>query len=436
MTWALACDVSARHPQGMLGRGQAPESLSQAAADGGSLSVDMGLNVKEGSLRRKKKHTSGEQTPSDPNDVLKEGADGEISEVPQSEVLQEPTNNRQVEFVEAGGENALEPIAPKRRLLSRKKPHKHIIKKKIEHDPGSHSPGGDPALPNHPDSRPSSTGPSDESDSDDSGSTTGSSTETSCSDSDEDSEDDGDSDSSVSSTEKPPAPPDPGQTSPDNPIQKGLSGMSFEELLQLQNKVGTKLYNQMLYGAKTGPSAMENTKKKPRLNKNRPMEISAKKPAPFLRQVVPVKKKVHRDPRFDDLSGEYKPEIFEKTYSFINDIKSKEKKDIEKKLKKVKDPEQKQKLEQLLQRLAHQEKAQQARQRQREKELEFKKNQRELAKQGKKPFFLKKSEKRTLGLADKYMELKKSGKLENFLSKKRKRNAGKDKRRLPTQKSW
>ncbi len=32
-----------------------------------------------------------------------------------------------------------------------------------------------------------------------------------------------------------------------------------------------------------------------------------------------------RDPRFDDLSGEYKPEIFEKTYKFINDIRHREK---------------------------------------------------------------------------------------------------------------
>lgn len=32
-----------------------------------------------------------------------------------------------------------------------------------------------------------------------------------------------------------------------------------------------------------------------------------------------------RDPRFDDLSGEYKPEVFEKTYKFINDIRHGEK---------------------------------------------------------------------------------------------------------------
>lgn len=32
-----------------------------------------------------------------------------------------------------------------------------------------------------------------------------------------------------------------------------------------------------------------------------------------------------RDPRFDDLSGEYKPEIYEQTYKFISDIKQREK---------------------------------------------------------------------------------------------------------------
>lgn len=80
--------------------------------------------------------------------------------------------------------------------------------------------------------------------------------------------------------------------------------------------------------------------------------MSAKVPVPFLRQVVPISKKVRkgrdenlpgdrrlkrrfifslcfpkvaRDPRFDDLSGEYNPEVFDKTYQFLNDIRAKEK---------------------------------------------------------------------------------------------------------------
>lgn len=81
--------------------------------------------------------------------------------------------------------------------------------------------------------------------------------------------------------------------------------------------------------------------------------MSAKVRVPFLRQVVPISKKVRkeqgtrtsletgdlnkriifslcfakvaRDPRFDDLSGDYNPEVFDKTYQFLNDIRAKEK---------------------------------------------------------------------------------------------------------------
>ena len=34
---------------------------------------------------------------------------------------------------------------------------------------------------------------------------------------------------------------------------------------------------------------------------------------------------VLRDPRFDDLSGEYKEEYFDRNYSFLQDVKAKEK---------------------------------------------------------------------------------------------------------------
>lgn len=213
-------------------------------------------------------------------------------------------------------------------------------------------------------------------------------------------------------------------------IKKELSTMSFEDIMKLQNKVGTKVYNEVAYSSNRKP---ERSKKK-RLNKNRPVEISAKKPAPFLRQVVPAKKLALRDPRFDDLSGEYKPEIFEKTYKFISDIKHREKEIIAKKLKRMKrNNQRKEKLQFLLKRMENQEQASKSREQQRARELQFKRQQRERANQGARPFFLKESEKKKLQLAEKYQELKKSGKLENFLSKKRKRNAVKDRRKLPTQ---
>ncbi|KFP71278.1 Ribosomal RNA processing protein 36, partial [Acanthisitta chloris] len=210
------------------------------------------------------------------------------------------------------------------------------------------------------------------------------------------------------------------------------SHMSFEELLQVQSDARTRVSKQVISGKKPAKPAQATVKQQQ--GKKGPLEMSAKKPVPFLRQVVSVRKKVHRDPRFDDLSGEYKPEVFMKTYSFLDSIKKQEKEMVQKQLKKCRNMEQKEKLQQLLNRMTQQEQAQKKQQKLRERELSLKRQQRELAKQGKKPFFLKKSEKWKLELAEKYAELKRSGKLENFLNKKRKRNAIKDKRRLPLQK--
>eukprot|EP00062_Callorhinchus_milii_P026119 gi/632987864/ref/XP_007882793.1/ PREDICTED: ribosomal RNA processing protein 36 homolog [Callorhinchus milii] len=239
-------------------------------------------------------------------------------------------------------------------------------------------------------------------------------------------------------------------------IKTELSTLSFTELQQLQNRVGMKAFNQMLYRAPSatqstsapgkaatqstsapGKAATQSTsglgKAAPkRTNKNRPLEMSAKQRVPFLRKVVPVKKQRARDPRFDDLSGEYKPSIFEKTYAFLDDMKKEEKEMVKKQLNKVQDPNRKQELEQLLQRMNNQEDAQSSRRRERERHLQFKRQQRERVRQGSKPFHLTKSAQREMELAEKYRELKRSGKLESFLGKKRKRNAVKDRRRMPT----
>ncbi|XP_043078384.1 ribosomal RNA processing protein 36 homolog [Puntigrus tetrazona] len=213
-------------------------------------------------------------------------------------------------------------------------------------------------------------------------------------------------------------------------LKKELANMTFQEIINLQNKVGTKAYNKIAYGATKPQNKNEPMK---RLNKHRPQEISAKKHVPFLRKVVPVKKRISRDPRFDDLSGEFKPEIFNQTYKFLNAIREKETKIVKKKLRKTKSDSKKEEMKALLKRMQNQQKAQQRQEQEREKDLQFKRKQRELVGQGHKPFYLKKSDKKKLELAEKYSELKKSGKLENFLSKKRKRNATKDRKKLPYQ---
>ncbi|XP_011842135.1 PREDICTED: ribosomal RNA processing protein 36 homolog [Mandrillus leucophaeus] len=218
-------------------------------------------------------------------------------------------------------------------------------------------------------------------------------------------------------------------------LLRGTSNMSFEELLELQSQVGTKTYKQLV----AGNSPKKQGSRPPIQNacvadKHRPLEMSAKIRVPFLRQVVPISKKVARDPRFDDLSGEYNPEVFDKTYQFLNDIRAKEKELVKKQLKKHRSGKEHEKLQQLLQRMEQQEMAQQERKQQQELHLALKQERRVQAQQGHRPYFLKKSEQRQLALAEKFKELKRSKKLENFLSRKRRRNAGKDRRHLPLSK--
>ncbi|XP_076879445.1 ribosomal RNA processing protein 36 homolog [Brachyhypopomus gauderio] len=242
---------------------------------------------------------------------------------------------------------------------------------------------------------------------------------------DEDNEDDDDTES-VSRTRR-------GHSSSEKDnLKKDLSAMSFEEVMQLQNKMGIKAYKKIAYGTKTNRPTGEPVKQ---LSKHRPQEISAKKPVHFLRKVVPVKKTLSRDPRFDDLSGEFRPELFSQTYEFINEIRQKETEMVKKKLKKVKSNAKRDEMKYLLQRLENQERGRQRQEQQRQKEILFKRTQRQLVEQGHRPFYLKKSDQKKLELAEKYNQLKKSGKLENFLSKKRKRNAIKDRRRMPYQKN-
>ncbi|XP_006109541.1 ribosomal RNA processing protein 36 homolog [Myotis lucifugus] len=217
--------------------------------------------------------------------------------------------------------------------------------------------------------------------------------------------------------------------------RKDTSHMSFEELLELQSQVGTKTYKQLVAGSSTKKQGSRPPVQNACVaDKHRPLEMSAKVRVPFLRQVVPISKKVARDPRFDDLSGEYNPEVFDKTYQFLNDIRAKEKELVKKQLKKHRSGEKHEKLQQLLQRMEQQEMAQQERKRQQELRLALKQERRAQAQQGHRPYFLKKSEQRQLVLAEKFKELKRSKKLDSFLSRKRRRNAGKDRRHLPLNK--
>ncbi|CAG8565405.1 14103_t:CDS:2 [Cetraspora pellucida] len=165
------------------------------------------------------------------------------------------------------------------------------------------------------------------------------------------------------------------------------------------------------------------------------MEISSKKPVGRFRQIVEIPSNIRkrRDPRFDDLSGKFNDDLFEKSYSFLNEYKKSEMEEIKKRISKEKDPEEKQKLQQLLNKLQSRAAHESNLNRKKQLKREQKKKERELIAQGKSPFYLKKSEEKKLELVDKFKKLQKSDSkvLDKVIEKRRKKNASKEHRYIP-----
>jgi ribosomal RNA-processing protein 36 len=61
-----------------------------------------------------------------------------------------------------------------------------------------------------------------------------------------------------------------------------------------------------------------------RLNYNRPREISSKKPVTKFRNIFQAPRQEFIDPRFSSAMGEYRPEVFRKQYSFVNDMRKRD----------------------------------------------------------------------------------------------------------------
>lgn len=179
-----------------------------------------------------------------------------------------------------------------------------------------------------------------------------------------------------------------------------------------------------------------NTKdQKKRRNKHAPMEVTSKRPVSRFRQIVEVSKsvKLRRDPRFDSLSGKFNEDLFEKSYSFLDDYKKSEIELVTNQMKKESDIKEKSKLQLLLNKLKSKISHEHNLKRKKELKRERKKKESELVAQGKNPYYYKKSDEKNLELLDKFDNLQKSDPkvLEKVIEKRRKKNASKEHKRVP-----
>ncbi|XP_043255085.1 ribosomal RNA processing protein 36 homolog [Colletes gigas] len=208
-------------------------------------------------------------------------------------------------------------------------------------------------------------------------------------------------------------------------IRAELSEMSFEDLQKLKEKLGTKVYNEALFGPKKVRKVVFK-----RVNKNRPREMSAKKPVSRFREVVYVKKNIPRDPRFDSLCGNFDQTKFKKAYGFLTDVKQNDLEKLKKQLNETEDPKMIKKIKYLIERLENQLREERKKGKQQERMGTEKKEIAESIKRGEKPVFKKKTERRVLDLVSQYEELKNSGKLKKHIQRLRKKSIHRDRQKL------
>lgn len=173
-----------------------------------------------------------------------------------------------------------------------------------------------------------------------------------------------------------------------------------------------------------------------RANKHAPVEVTSKKPVSRKRDFIEVPKVQARDPRFDTLGtsfGQAAPVDegkLRRAYSFLDDYQEDEMKQLREAIKKTKDTGEKEKLTRALMSMESKKKARVRKDKERELLEEHRKQEKELVKQGKTPFYLKKSEQKKRLLVDQFAHMKK-GQVDKAIERKRKKVAGKEKKSLP-----
>lgn len=248
-----------------------------------------------------------------------------------------------------------------------------------------------------------------------------------------------------------------------------LAHTSFEDLLKMKNKLGTKIYRENVLAKLAEPeddeqpdesddSSEEEARPKPKLqkkpdfsrtNRGEPIEASSKRIdyrynfASRPKAVIGKKKREeleHRDPRFDTRCGQFDTKKFQKGYGFINDMKRNEIELLRKELKKTKNETRRGEIQAVIRRLQNQLRA--AEEQQNVEEITHKVKSKLIPESeattaaavstksdsSKPKVFVNKSLVKKTALAEKFKKLKESGQLEKYLAKKRKKNASKDRR--------
>ncbi|KAF2071343.1 hypothetical protein CYY_007341 [Polysphondylium violaceum] len=242
-------------------------------------------------------------------------------------------------------------------------------------------------------------------------------------------------------------------------IKKQLSNVSFSTLVKLKKKEALKpkaasmvnggitpqqkrsSANQFKDRSSGGAGETKNRIQEyqiKRENKDAPVEMTAMKPVSRYRQVISGTKKTVRDPRFNNLSGNFDEETFRKRYHFLDDVV---KKDIEKLNTIYKglddsfDPKEKEKLARIIQSKKSQLQSQQIKDKKRDLKNRLLEKEIESVKKGKAPYHISNKTFKEVELQEKFKQLKETNRLGKFMEGRREKFSHKEKVFLPKRRS-
>ncbi|XP_055586122.1 ribosomal RNA processing protein 36 homolog [Uranotaenia lowii] len=224
--------------------------------------------------------------------------------------------------------------------------------------------------------------------------------------------------------------------------------MSFQDLLQLKRRLGSKVYNEAVFGKhnlekkKEGPQKPKETKGKRKISSaanssdsdGPPEEVSAKRKVPALgvsgKKARKAEQERGRDPRFDSRQGYFSGRKFREQYGFLNDMRSSELTKLRKQLSRTDDPVETERIKFAMQRTQNQMREFEKQKLLDRKRVEERQNARKAIDEGKRPFYEKQSTKKARQLLEKYTELRETGKLGKHIDKRHRKITAKDRKKL------
>ncbi|XP_062536200.1 ribosomal RNA processing protein 36 homolog isoform X2 [Armigeres subalbatus] len=226
---------------------------------------------------------------------------------------------------------------------------------------------------------------------------------------------------------------------------KDFQQMSFEDLLQLKRRLGSKVYNEAVFGKTQTDNKTTDLEKIKQQNKKKciiknesdsdgpPEELTAKRKVPAL-GVAKNSRKVaqsrFRDPRFDAKQGYFSGTKFRAQYGFINDMRSQELTTLKKQLAQSNDPERIEQLKFTIRRTENQILEFNKQKEQDKKRKEEKLQARRAIDDGKQPYYEKNSTRKARELVEKYNKLKEGGKIDKHIDKRKRKITSKDRKKL------